>query len=1035
MNLDDWRNWNYEVWNSRLVEYCLTSARDGRTSPVERIPATPEELAAVAGVSAEDSYAVVDAFVGTVVLQLPQGRSFCGFCNDRRGWKPSSPEAPHFFAMLWFTCLVAYGYPDTEANYSRRMKLVFDRQLPIDCLPKLWEDLSTWCLIRSRELGRRPRYRELVLPPKDDYRSNIGYSWFLAFPHRNDRRSLRRALLEYDLVGDEPPIAPVVDLLLRKQEDFSTHFKQDLTRFREYFSAGKARTSAFWRAVRQEALAIPNENAVRSPEQDLFLMAFFGDYDEPEMYIGCGDETVLPEGIFRKALAAPVGQVTHYLEHGTTDSAMKEAVHSCFLGKIGKWGGKRFVSRGVVVFREEIANEYRAVGGSEADGCDLALVGSRHLSAFMEAYGGRCLPSGIPDWTFVVGCRIIVRGRPPSGLEDVAHLHETMLPPTVRIVGGIRASSGYLANPDFLPRIRFSNATEVRLIGTNSTVYRASRDDNDLASWLIPKSIVLVPPQEWSVEAIWEDEQGTTRISETSIEFVLLSIRYDYKTPASGRYWVEGVHVADVERLGGQRLADEIDDETEVASDIENDFLWSQSDHRYLGPGLGEISSKCRATSQWLSLGPPNSPSALAFIGDTESPLFPSGFHAQDKKAQRHWRKALNVTQVAVLKGGLSRSPTMFPEVARALGIYRREANTKRPCLGSLGQLLYNGASDQPRTVPVHRSAIALADAVAAQSVLKAGLGRKEYLQMLELAFEPEVTNNPRLLHCIARSWVEAGLVDTVLGQGYARHLVVARNPRVVAFRVGGVVRASLTGLVPRSLEERAVAMASSLGIFSKSSGTLSPWTPPRLKLEAESFQDLEELSRRLDLQSPPMRLPNHRDSEIPFELDPWQVKLREGQPPNFECRGSWNFDEGSMGPPAPKLGLGVHLELRGSIYAVGLDGKDEFWTFSRTWAILFAYVLRDPGFRLPFTVQKNGDLVSLHPSIYLPLAAARYVNVLSAFCPGPVLPSADSEVGLEYRYPLAASILRRLFPKSQFYRTEPENQMKEEASRARPHW
>src|SRR5688572_20747406 len=123
-----WSDWNYNYWNSQLVErwLCVDEQSDLLVVPIDRIPAMPEQLALIVGADAAEANAVADAFITQVKKELPPGTSFCGYCDDGP-WTPESTNPPHFFGMLWFTCLVAYGYPFVEGSFDNRFVRVFGR--------------------------------------------------------------------------------------------------------------------------------------------------------------------------------------------------------------------------------------------------------------------------------------------------------------------------------------------------------------------------------------------------------------------------------------------------------------------------------------------------------------------------------------------------------------------------------------------------------------------------------------------------------------------------------------------------------------------------------------------------------------------------------------------------------------------------------------------------------------------------------------------------------------------------------------------
>ena len=147
--------WSYVDWNERLVNYTLGD-HDGISGPVERIAATPAELAVVAGVNPDDANAVARAFADACKATLSSGVSSVGSVRIDPGvsWLPVAigrrrqPRSPPFFAMLWFTCLVAYGYPDAEGGlHSRLSQLLGSTSFP-HCLPSVWAEASAWTRVR-----------------------------------------------------------------------------------------------------------------------------------------------------------------------------------------------------------------------------------------------------------------------------------------------------------------------------------------------------------------------------------------------------------------------------------------------------------------------------------------------------------------------------------------------------------------------------------------------------------------------------------------------------------------------------------------------------------------------------------------------------------------------------------------------------------------------------------------------------------------------------------------------------------------------
>ncbi len=554
----DWRRWLYQKWNERLIEYCFRSEDESDGRPVERIPATPEELREVVRDPSAGPEEVVAAFVANVKRRIPSGVSFEGFCTNYMAWSPASEQPPRFFAMLWLTCLVAYGYPDGRGGFHERMRRLLGRNQHVGCLPDLWHDVEEWTKARA---SQEPGFRPLKLPPYDHYRSNIGHSWFLAFPHQQDRRRLRELLERHDLVGDEPPVTPVVSILERNRNMFSSTFREDLDVFVGTFFDADAdvRGSPFWRAVRQEALP-PAESglATREGSANTALMAALED-DELYVYVACSDEAKLPVGFFASDFGSEIDGFSHCViaaEAGNDEEDGHErAVVAAFEGKLNVPKVRLYARRGVLVFQEVMTHEYRLVGGSEANQAEVALVRDDRVQAFVQAYRGNARPSRIPGWQQVIGCKVSVRPDAPRGLEGVGHLQETMVPPVVRLAGGIRTGEGFYAFPGFLPIVRFDRATRVEVVDArDSVVGEAGRSSTNRNEWYLPEKLAQQSPGEWTIRVFWTDHAGHDRTSETRLVFVDRPTSHHYKRLGIGRYYVEASEPGEAEVVGRQEI-------------------------------------------------------------------------------------------------------------------------------------------------------------------------------------------------------------------------------------------------------------------------------------------------------------------------------------------------------------------------------------------------------------------------------------------------------------------------------------------------
>ena len=635
----DWRDWSYEHWNQELIDYCL-HANGQELDPVERLAATPEELVLVTGGAEDEVDAIARAFADACLFNIPSGRSFYGFCGSELGrkrasavpWKPESPEPPYFFAMLWFTCLVAYGYPDTEGGFYERLWGLIGNTDYLRGLPDLWLEVWEWTYHRH-EAGEAVRI--LSLPPRDNFRTVIGESHFLAFPHKHDRRQIARVLVEGDLVGFEPPITPVVSKLLAERGRFSKLFQEDLDNFVSHFVNGgrDPRDSPFWRAVRQEALE-PSYSASLG-QACSGATSILGVFDDEGFLplLGCTKAWSPPSGYSVQPLDSPISSFEYYAIH--EDGGLK-AVHQVMFSSVSLLGpGPRaLMNQGVLVFQEDQSNEFYLVSGSDVSGADLALVRDNLLDAFTAVFGGTSEPSRIRGWSQVTGCEVKPLDEPQGVLGSVVQLHRTMSPPKLRFVGGIRVPGGYLGIESFLPRLRAPEAIELSVV-INGREFACERTDG--AEWSLPSDLLNSIPVRCEVVGRWRFSDGGLRTSERILHLKSATVDDHFRPLASGHYFMEGCRPGQKRIVGRQLIPLGItsgDDRGGI------DLVEYDPSIRFLGPGHGELSVKHKAGFDWFAVGPKNHPELLVFIGDLRQPTPPANVRSPAANDRRHWRAA-----------------------------------------------------------------------------------------------------------------------------------------------------------------------------------------------------------------------------------------------------------------------------------------------------------------------------------------------------------------------------------------------------------
>ena len=461
---ESWKMWAYAEWNERLLEYCLVRHDGADGTPVTRLAATPEELTLVVGDDAATADAVAKRFVEVIRQELPHGRSFSGYCLDyvsyaRRSnpWTPKSGDSPHFFAMLWFTCLVAYGYPDPSEGFHNRITyLIFSKHDQLTQLPKVWSDFRDWT---HHQVCVGAPICELVLPPEDIFRTVIGYSYFLAFPHQHDRQILAEVLAEARLVGIEPPVSLTLKALEGSRGRFSDGFKQDLDNLVKVFlEKGKdPRDSAFWRAIRQEAQRPSFELATSEPPSsgEVTIFARWNDDELLRPYLACTQDWIPPSGLVKTPLDFTAGKFSHQVESndsGGTATVLKKVLHDA--GAV-TGGSKRAVEQGILPLDSVASGEFQLATGGYITGCTLALVREDRVKPFIDAYGGSREESAFAGWFEIAGCNIRELDELPELMPDATTLLHTTDSQRPRFVGGLRTPSGafYRLNT-YLPKVR-----------------------------------------------------------------------------------------------------------------------------------------------------------------------------------------------------------------------------------------------------------------------------------------------------------------------------------------------------------------------------------------------------------------------------------------------------------------------------------------------------------------------------------------------------------------------------------------------------
>ena len=1011
----DWRTADYSEWNDRLLDYFLGIHRQGER--VDQIPATPEELVAVTGDLNADVDDVTERFVEEIRESLRPRTTFCRFCLNYDGWSVESDRLPRFFAMLWFTCLLAAGYVDEHASFTERFRAVVGkvdhlRTSDGECLNQLWEDLALWS-------SRHPGFAKLELPPTDGFRSTIGRSYYLAFPNGRDRRVLGEILASASLLGFEPPILPVVRVVQKVRERFTNDFRAALDYFTEKFlHAGlDPKNSAFWRAIRTEALQDPTDTASPALRKVTFV-ASWDDDDTLSVRLACANDVTI-ENTETIPLPIPLGDITRYIvdPNGDTDEVVCDALIGCLQLPRGL---TYLVRQGLLLFQEDVGGEYLLAAGEGVDGADVALVADDRLAAFQASFGGEAVSSRFAGWSEVDGCRVHQVSELPEGLEGVTQLQHTTRAPRPRLVGGIRVAGGYIWMPGMGPTIRSRGAQQVECVSDNGR--QPCEQAEEPGDWYLPSGLMISPPAEVQVAATFEvelEEHRFTREGTTSIRFVAGGHGIRFKGPRSGRYWRESCEPEQEEHA----------DQTAIPLDIATDDAAGSADLldldpsiRYLGPGLGEISLTPSSDHVWLAVGSRKNPRDLVFIGDLDNPVIPDGGESSHKGNRRTWSRTFTsaATRVSARIDNQYVGLGEDPRLARIYDLYQRrarrtlEVGSRRECSSAqLGMAL--AEDEHQHRPPPSDLALTVADAIAAFGVNQSGFPLREFQYLVERL----VSKKDYLLwQQIIRAWAEAGWVDLLRSQDRSQTLVVPKSPRFMMVRRGPAVDAALVGLHSRAV------MSTIAGVTRDLHKTLIPATssfqPPVLRILQADADRIHQISQDIGLVEPCwLAMPKTDAPPERLRVGQHLSGFSMGAPPDayrFDAIWDWKNNVFRGHRPAGKPEL-VEVERRChqqrcSIYVVLLDGEAMFWGYIRSWALLRAAELRDEP---PFNLSDEGVVCSGGKSpIHLPLPFGRLCAVLGAGLPGPILNAEGRVTGYEYPFGRAVqSLVKTLLPQA----------------------
>jgi hypothetical protein len=964
--MNDWKTWNLQTWNERLLGHFFRSNEE-RASPVVVLLVTADELARTTGDASADADGVRGAFVEAVRAGIRRSKSLLEDASDYQGW-PGPPRwegPPRFVAHLLFTCIAASESSDDlgdEGSFVSRLRDLTHDQLPehsLQMLPRLWEHLAAWLAANDG------RYRRLILPDPGGF-TRIGYTVKLAFPDRRDQRQLSELLDRAGLAGHEPPVGRVLSLVASERGRFRRSFLLAFDEFRRLFEASAGRAAPrlvehrFWAAVREASLrgrgqAEFSDVAVRvsllgEEEEDRLALFAAADQRTESAAVGFAD---LPVGYgpWRFALI-PRGAET-------LDARQLEQITRAILdGSLRLPRLSSHVDQGLLPFVTAAHGLLELAGQEQLGEVSVALVRKGMVPDLLRILGGSASttrPSSYDGWIQVHDPQL--RTIPFVELDGTSLsrtwiLHESLCPTATRLLGGVRAEDGWLGVHEVLPRIVARGASAVVLEGPAGELALTSLGND---TWAFP-------PRDLAGEftLIASLDGGEDR---RTIRFHATPTSEAFKPPSDPEAWIEE------EVSGTGTLSNSLPFVTEARDD---DCARLCERIAYLAADVGAfVDGPGKAAWRITHF-------AGRFIGARGSvrgeAAIPSN-QVVSAHARRRWRKML-------FESAPSSSDPDFDKARRQVRA-TASAHAHLPRL----ELAQSVPDLAPMKLPSPSDAAdRLVRIVSGRAAARSGIDWREWAELAQRVLDIDA----RLLERVTRAWMEAGLIDMASCARWWHRAVFARLPRLVAFRLGDGVGAALSGLVLSTTLDEVRRTALRVGTLVEERFSVSPLVPRTVSLRAPNARSIEELASACRIGLHWLDL-GHLARGVSSRHDGTSA------PPEHYERVTrwlhWSLKKGEY----PEVSVEHHMRRdRPDYWVASRDGR-RLWFYdlnvARAWAAAF---LGEP------MVNVVGDAFLDANHAFLPLPLARAVSVLGSGLSGP------TDAGT-YRYPVGAPRLREL--------------------------
>ncbi len=950
---------DYKQWCRKLLGHYFVAAPNDPTyrQPVRYLSVTEQDLqqASALATPEEARASLLDVFQREV-RDRPFQTAY------RAAPRLDLCEVPDVVVPVVVSSLAAAEYTSEDRYRATFNELCANgRENDTKTLPELWEQLRDW--LKACRASDDPLFsvRELVLPPRPDFGwRNIFYPRSLTFPGRRDREELQEALVE---LVESPTVAEVLGVVERRTSRFSDLFQEYLNDFRRRTTHSPLHpfwyaVQTAWQGLRREAEAAVQVRLWAQVISNVAHVYLLTD-SQQDAPVGCSAKFVPTLSAF-----VVVDKDGHH----------EGPVLDLLAGKLQLGRLSRDAENGVIALQSCGPRMFDSRGGVPRSGHGIALVRASRVMQFRESLAAQGGSAGsvagqyAPNWELVTDLVF------NSATDETMPLSSARAFVSMVRGTGIAYADGYLSVPGFSPLIASEHAARVDARLNDGSPPIAMNGDGGI--WSLPNAATQGT---WTVTA--RDEGGDV-LGEVVVRFVDPPSQSEYKIPTA----------AQCERMrieGCEQDLDALQPELPCLSDSSGELVPEGA--VYLGPVVGAWSKAPEVGYDWLA---DRRTKTLRFLGDPDAPTPPVA-KVLSKSAARFWRECfgprfslLNATDATsgVLKA--------YRAMARAQRLPRGESTLQRPLL-------------EVTRPPPSASSVGGVDlfstVLGTLAMSQSGLDEAEVFQIIDRAFGQL---DWRLKWLVLRSWVEAGALELALDQRWPARRYFCRRPRLI-FRDSSRVEAVIVGTLLPSVANRVIDRLASKGGRAYFGASTSPYAPRLLHVsgvgnELETLLRQEHFAESATAEDPRGAVTSVQAIVDPERCpDPDEWKDREGR--------VWSWDEGYFARSADVGRVMLRLvqePRRPDRYEVVIDGRAQWWTYSRTWAFLSAY---DAMSRSPFSLADGTISVIERSGAQLPVRLAQTLAISTGVTAGP------DAVG-RYGYftgtdTLASDLMRRLLP------------------------